>query len=711
MKKFALLLSALIMCSTLIAQSWHWINPSNGHHHLNDLSFIAPGNGIAVADNGVILHFNDSTWTEAECPVSENLNAIYYLSPTLAWAVGDNGTILKFDGSEWEQQESPTTGPIMDVCFVDETHGWAVGDGIFFYDGSNWQIQADFPSLKRVGFNTAEEGWAGSASTHLFHFMNNEWIEDTSLESIDLFVFNGIEMTSPNTALINGHAVSGEGILYENQGAGWQEVNSGEVNAGISFIDPQHGFGIENFTAFSADVYPGVFKYTNGNWTNEFAIKQFNQLSCIEAISENEAYISDTIGFVYHGLDGNWGVSNGFTADSILDIDFTRANNGYFACGTDGIWHYDAGNWTNELKVEGFSFNEVTTSGDQEVWASACRKLELPEPYNYEVKLFSCFNGIWIEATIQGVDVYMPVSEIDIASYDIGISSYNILYTRTQDAWTNLVLPFSDSITSFKFMQDIPIADRGTDPDYTEVAAWMSIKRSESDIKGVIYYNGFSQEEWTVSYETTSGGFNDLSVSGNYERYVYAVGDNGLIAYFDGGSWSEFEPVTNEDLLSVCIYNNNEGWACGRNGTLLKFNGMAWSVVESNTMNDLFRVTILQNTVDLVGGKNGTLLCTRPELPVGNSYSLVGSVKEMLTISPNPAQNNVLVQFQATGNAPATLQITDITGRLVFEQSVTNASSDWQTVSIDLQQMKNGVYLVKVNTGRKILTGKIIIRK
>lgn len=698
----------LISYFQIQAQPWYWINPTNGHHHLNDISFNSPDNGIAVADNGVILHYNDSIWTQAESPVSENLNAVYYPSPTLAWAVGNNGTILKFNGSVWVQQESTVTVTLNDVCFTDETHGWAVGNTILFYDGNMWQVQATASGLKSVSFATPQEGWAAGSWGALKHYMNGEWVNDNSLNDFD---FTGICMTNQNSVLLNGYTIEGSGVFFENTGSGWQSVNSGGVNAGISFTDHDYGFGIQNFIAFFTDIYPTVYKYSSGNWSKEFSGEYDRLLTSVETISENEAYICDTTGFVYHGLEGNWGVSNGFTADSILDIDFTRANNGYFACGTDGIWHYDSGNWTNELKVEGFSFNQVTTSGDQIVWASACRKLELPEPYNYEVKLFSCFNGIWIEETIPAMEIFMPVSDIDIASYDIGISSYNILYTRIQDAWTSLVLPFSDSITSFKFMQDIPIAEPGTYPGYYEEAAWMCLKRSESDIKGVIYYNDFSQDQWTVSYETTQGGFNDLSVSGNYETYVYAVGDNGLIAYFDGESWSEFEPVTSEDLLSVCIDNNNQGWACGRNGTLLKYNGMAWSVVQSNTRNDLFRVTILQNQIDLVGGKNGTLLCTRPELPVGNSYSIVGNIKEVLFVFPNPAQNNALVQFSAMVDSPVELKMTDLTGRLVFEQSITSTGAGLQTVPVDLQQLKNGLYLIQVNTGGKFLTGKMLIQK
>lgn len=705
-----LLVLLLISSGQLQAQPWHWINPSNGHHHLNDISFITPGNGIAVADNGVILHYNDQVWTKAESPISENLNAIYYLSPTLAWAVGDNGTILKFNGSDWEQQESFTTGPIMDVCFVDETHGWAVGNAILFYDGSSWQVQQEASNLTTVSFATSVEGWAAGLYNTLYHYNGGNWDEDYSFTGGNYLMFKSIEMTGPSNVWLNGYNVDGNGLLYQNAGPGWQVQNADGINSGISFTDNQHGFGIQNFIAFNTDIYPSVYKYTSSNWSKEFSIKQGRQLTSVEAISENEAYISDTTGFVFHGLDGNWGVSNGFTADSILDIDFTRANNGYFACGTDGIWHYDAGNWINELRVPGFRFNEVRFPYENYGWASAYRKTGNIPPYAEEVKFYNCIDGIWNEETIPVFEgLWEPATSLDFSFWGTtGITSYNILYTKTEGIWDTTFLAMSDSITELRFMDPFPINKSVKDALPAVEEAWMSIKRLEGEIKGAVYFNDFTNDTWNISYETTSGAFNDLCVA-DYMN-IFAVGDNGLIAHFNGQTWSEFEPVTSEDLLSVFINDENEGWASGRNGILLSYDGITWSVRQSNTWNDLNKVSFYQN-FGLIGGENGTLFCTQPELPVGNTYSFVGSVKEMLTISPNPAKNNVLVQFKATGNSPAELQITDITGRLVFEQSVPTAGSDWQTVSIDLQLMKNGVYLVKVNTGRKILTGKILIQK
>jgi photosystem II stability/assembly factor-like uncharacterized protein len=696
----------LISFFQIQAQSWHWINPANGHHHLNDISFIAPGNGIAVADNGVILHSNNNIWTQAESPVSENLNAVYYLTPTLAWAVGNNGTILKFNGSVWVQQESPVNVTLNDVCFTDETHGWAVGNTILFYDGNSWQVQATASGLKSVSFATPEEGWAAGTWGALKHYLNGEWVNDNSLDTFD---FSGICMTDENTVFLNGHTIDGSGVFFENSGSGWQSGSSNGINSGISFTDTEHGFGIENFIAFNTDIYPTVYKFSSGNWSKEFSAKQDRQLTSVEAISENEAFICDTTGFVYHGLEGNWGVSNGFTADSILDIDFTRANNGYFACGTDGIWHYDAGNWTNMLQEPGFRFNQVEFADENYGWAASYKELDMPAPFNYESKLFRYFNGVWTEIIIsEFIDIWSPVSSIEMIGTDMGFTFHNSLYSLIGNNWEFFELPLNDSITQLVYMEPYPIGSPGQGVRQDWEAAWMSVKRLEGDTLGVIYYKNFIENNWEITYGTATGGFNDLCIS-DYMN-IYAVGDNGLIARFDGQSWMEFPPVTNEDLLSVYINDENEGWASGRNGTLLRYNGMAWSVAQSNTWNDLHKVSFYQN-FGLIGGENGTLISTLPEMPVDVQNPAINLNASSLKIFPNPASDFMQIGFDNQDINNTEIMIFDITGRKVFSKVISGSTHGNQTIGLNLKSLNNGLYLVRASTDGRMLTGKVLIQK
>ncbi len=710
MKKSFFTLLMLYLFGQLTAQTWHWINPTTAHHHLNDISFAAAGKGIAVAANGVILHYNDSVWWQAESPVSVDLNAVYYLSPTLAWAVGNNGTIVKYNGSEWQQQTSPVSGQLLDVCFVDENHGWAVGSSILFYNGNTWQVQAETGGLKTVSFYTPNEGWAGSSSTNLFHFINGEWVQDNTFINGNLLSFNQIVMTGPSTVRMVGNDMNGSGVFYENTGTGWQLQASGTANAGISFPDHQHGFGIKNSGPFVFDTYPAIYKFTDGSWLTEYTARMKNMLTSVETINENEAYASDSIGFVYYGNEGNWGVSNGFTADSLLDIDFTQANNGYFACGTDGIWHYNAGNWTNELKLPGFRFNEVEFTDAENGWAAAYKEFELMPPFNYESKLFRFSNGEWTEAAISEFgDIWSPVSSIAITSSDVGFTFHNTLYSLIEENWEIFQLPLTDSITQLVYMDPFPIDAPENGKMQEWEAAWMSVKKSDSDTLGAIYYNNFLENNWSITYRTSTGAFNDLCVADYYN--IYAVGDNGLIAHFDGQSWSEATPVTNEDLLSVYFSSYDRGWAVGRNGILLQYNGLAWSVEQSNTWNDLFKVNFYSNSPGLIGGQNGTLLSTTPQLPVGIGNPVKPALAPGLVIFPNPANDNAIIEFESPNGGCTSIDVYDIAGRLMLTKNHTSEMHGMQSIQMNLSNLKNGMYLLKISSGNQILQGKIVIQK
>jgi len=706
---FALLM--LLACSQITAQSWYWINPSTGHHHLNDLSFLSPVNGIAVADNGIILHVSNGIWTKVNSPVSVNLNAVEYLSPTLAWAVGNNGTILKFNGADWIEQESPVNVTLNDVCLTDENHGWAVGNTILFWDGNSWQVQQDAENLTTVSFATQEEGWAAGLYNSLYHYTNGNWEPDFSFAGGNYIMFSSVHMSAHSDVLLNGSDMEGYGLLYHFNGDQWLPLDAGGINSGLSMTDNEHGFGIQNRIAFFVDTYPSVYRFTGDNRIKETSFAYDRLLTSVEATGENEAYISDTTGFVYHGDEGIWSVSNGFTADSILDFSFTRANNGYFACGADGIWHYDAGNWTNVLKIEGFRFNEIEFTDENYGFAAAYNLTDIPGPFGDEIKMFGYESGIWSEMSIPVAEgIWEPATSVEISFWNtLGISSYNLIYSMSEGVWDTTFLSLNDSITELRFMDPLPVNEnlQGALPEIEEL--WLSIKRLNGEMKGAIYFNNYMSDEWITSYETTTGAFNDLCVA-DYMN-IYAVGDNGLIAHFDGQTWMEFTPVTSEDLLSVYINDENRGWACGRNGTLLRYNGMVWSVEQSNTWNDLFKITDLQNGLGLVGGRNGTLLFTQPELPVNNSYSSVDDTAEVLTIIPNPAKDNAIIQYDAAEVIQAELWINDLTGREVYHQSVTANSTGIQTVEVNLQTIRNGIYLIKVISGEQILTGKILVQK
>ena len=76
---------------------------------------------------------------------------------------------------------------------------------------------------------------------------------------------------------------------------------------------------------------------------------------------------------------------------------------------------------------------------------------------------------------------------------------------------------------------------------------------------------------------------------------------------------------------------------------------------------------------------------------------------ESLSVFPNPAQNSFTMRLPEQGNF--NIRITDVTGRVVISESGKNGS-----VSINVNNLADGLYVVKATDGNTILLNKLIKR-
>lgn len=708
MKKGTLLCALLTLGFASYAQSWNWINPTTGLQQVNDISFISPDQGVAVGDNGVILNYLNGEWSLTESPVNTTLNAVEFIHPNLAWAVGYAGVILRYNGNNWVKAISPITGDLKDICWVDETHCWAVGSAILFYDGTSWQVQSELSGSEVVGFISENEGWAGSSSTNFYHFSNGSWSADPTFADGNLLFFHTIEAAGEGRLLMNGKNMEGEGLLYENTGQGWQSIASGAVNAGISFYDAAHGFGIEHARPLNYTLLPSIKHFNNDAWSTEYTFEKRNQyFTSIEALAGNEAMAGDALGYIHHGKDGNWGLDNGFMCDSILDIDFVAPNKGYVAAHNSGIWKYDAGEWSNIFDVPDYTFNEIEFVNENWGYSYAAAYTindEFPPPYNTEAKLFRLYQGSFSEISVPWIGITAPISSLYEFNGELILSSYNNIYIYNINEWMTETLPETDSVSEIRFQLSMPIKNQLERSNWD--AAWLCAKRDDRGISGVVYSKDHMDNNWQQVYQTPSGWFNDLCIF-DYNQ-VYAVGTNGLIAYFDGINWTETEPLTDEHLLSIHVDDNGNGWAVGKNGTMLQCENGQWSVQNSMTIYDLNVVSFYDRTLGFIGGNDGALFCTSEKLPVGILNKPIDQSFDQLHIYPNPAQGSFFIEI----NQPAPkieVSLSDMTGRILYEKSFSLSGSEKETLRINPGVLSRGIYFVKVMNGKQVLTGKVMM--
>lgn len=184
----------------------------------------------------------------------------------------------------------------------------------------------------------------------------------------------------------------------------------------------------------------------------------------------------------------------------------------------------------------------------------------------------------------------------------------------------------------------------------------------------------------------------------NYEREVYSYG-NCLLAtlefhYWNGLNWEN-------DNIKVYSYDEN--------GFLIEVDDNDWNGV---TYQADSRVLITNNSdgnpTELISQDwedNNTWLNTSRGrgsyscLPLGIAE---GNVLEAVDIYPNPAFNNVYILTSRTLN----VVIYDSNGRELQTQTITQEFN-----SIDVSNLSNGVYILKLVSNKSVRTQKLVVKR
>jgi len=411
---------------------------------------------------------------------------------------------------------------------------------------------------------------------------------------------------------------------------------------------------------------------------------------------------SDNLGYIHKIVDGSHSIANGFMYDSILDLQFVKPNLGFLAAHSSGLWKYDAGEWENIFNLPDHTIHVIDFQSEDFGYFGAYEHTEI-FPFWPETKLFSYNNGVITE--IMFPDVSSFISSINSIGEDLVFTQRNTIFTYANGQFSTEELAFQDSISDLKFMMHVPVNSSNRNDEWE--AAWMSVKRQNDADSGVIFYKYFVDNSWQEVYETSNGSFNDLCIFG-YNQVV-AVGTNGLIAVFDGSNWSEVQPLTSEELLSVHLDEHMNGWAVGRNGTMLECTGGAWSVYDNHVNYDLNVVSFYNESLGFIGGNEGALLCTSEKLPVPNRYIPVADTRNSLKVFPNPADETFTIELESPATN-ARIILTDPAGRLLMEKQLPDTGQGKQLVTMSASGLGSGICLLTLIHENGVRTAKLVVR-
>jgi prepilin-type N-terminal cleavage/methylation domain-containing protein len=104
----------------------------------------------------------------------------------------------------------------------------------------------------------------------------------------------------------------------------------------------------------------------------------------------------------------------------------------------------------------------------------------------------------------------------------------------------------------------------------------------------------------------TSTQLNDIECA--TANSCLAVGENGVIRYYNGSSWSGHTSGTTEDLKRVSMISTSDAVAVGENGTVLRWDGSTWSSEASGTTEDLRAVDFTGSEYGYAAGGSGVII-------------------------------------------------------------------------------------------------------
>lgn len=93
-------------------------------------------------------------------------------------------------------------------------------------------------------------------------------------------------------------------------------------------------------------------------------------------------------------------------------------------------------------------------------------------------------------------------------------------------------------------------------------------------------------------------------------------------------------------------------------------------------------------------------------------HDVVNHAGENSTVKlfPNPAQNYVVVDMDIATASDVAVQMFDLSGRTVYSQSLGTVKEGRHAQVISCQDMKKGIYVVKVVAGSQVMTSKLIVK-
>jgi hypothetical protein len=228
----------------------------------------AVGSDAGDGTGPLVLRFDGDRWMRLAVASAGDLWWVFGFAGGPTFLGGAMGRILRYQDGVFETLTTPGASTVYGIWGSALDDVWAVGgDGAlggfaWHFDGSAWsdvalpQGVSEESSLFKVWGRGADDVWLVGTRGKTLHYDGQAISEEASGTERDLFTVHG---NPERFAAVGG---SGDGVLVENAGSGWQDVtpNDGPVLrlSGVCLTE-QGGYAVGD--------YGTVLSRAAGGWT------------------------------------------------------------------------------------------------------------------------------------------------------------------------------------------------------------------------------------------------------------------------------------------------------------------------------------------------------------------------------------------------------------------------------------------------------------
>jgi photosystem II stability/assembly factor-like uncharacterized protein len=676
---------------------------------------------------------------QSPIPTHKEIRDACYISPDTGWIFGNDGTVFMTDdaGLNWTDRSVDSYNEIHHGVFTDSDHGWVAmsnylqnEDAVIYGTsdgGISWELQFvnTLFGIRDLDFIDSLSGWAlcyyrneGPEYIYCNFFLKtmdggDNWI---MLDTLDYSNFYHIDFIDASLGYMAGYGPMNLARTLDG-GLTWDSVahiSSQEITA-LEFTDAANGFTCGNRFYYTHD--------SAATWAETYCSSPI----LVDMCNENTGWTANYHN-VYKVTEGGATVSLQLTDDKSLLIDLAAPDEDHAVVTgryVDIFSTNDGGeNWHEISNGTNYDLGSVYFLDENIGWAGG-----------YYSSVLRTYDGgdHWIsdhnltgQESVSNLQFINPDTGWCIRSsvmytlnggknwyYGSGLPSYNIFdlhFVNFNAGWCVGAAGriYKSENGGYSWVQKPVVTDRDLFAVYfaTENTGYVAGE-------GIVLKTTDGGETWEESYlsfsEFTEIQFFDENTGYILSSHLY------LKTYTGGEYWHvihDFEIFGYANFADMHFLNPTEGFILGYD-LLLKTTDGGETWTEEPEFPDLhsYEVFFTDPMNGWLVGEDGRIYHTTTGGTVGIKDADPIPGRERFRVSPNPASDKVLIEFQPGLGREARIEIFTLQGKMVFNAKPDDLPGGKYTMTWDAGHLPAGVYICRLTTDRETAAQKIILVK